>query len=71
MEIALRGDISFPLLGERCYSTLWGGIGYFIIWVEYLGVEKISRASWVGARLFLFLCRKEISDEISLLGLSR
>lgn len=40
MEIALRGDISFPLLGGRCYSTLWGGIGYFIIWGEKFGCGK-------------------------------
>lgn len=66
MEIALRGDISSPLLGERCYSTLWGGIGYF----EYY-LKKLVVLPWVEARLFLFLCRKEISDEISLLGLSR
>ena len=67
MKIALRGDIPFPFLGRRCYSTLWGGIGYFIIWVW----KKLVVLPWVGARLFLFLCRKEISDEISLLGLSR
>ena len=66
MEIALRGDISFPLLGGRCYSTLWGGIGYFIwVWKKLVVLPDGSTT------VSFFLCRKEISDEISLLGLSR
>lgn len=62
-------SVSFPTKG---YSTLWGGIGYFIILGWNIWVwKKLVVLPWVGARLFLFLCRKEISDEISLLGLSR
>lgn len=49
--------VAFP---TKDYSTLWGGIGYFIIWVWNIWVwniwvwKKLVVLPWVGARLFLF-----------------
>ena len=55
--------VAFPTKG---YSTLWGGIGYF----EYYLKNQSCFHGWEHD-CFFFLCRKEISDEISLLELSR
>lgn len=51
--------VAFPTKG---YSTLWGGIGYFIIWGGILGVEKISRASMGGSTTVSFFCVEKKSQ---------
>ena len=68
----LLGEIlPFLSLGEGAIARFGVGLDILLfgwnIWVW----KKLVVLPWVGARLFLFLCRKEISDEISLLGLSR
>lgn len=55
--------VSFPTKG---YGTLWGGIGYFEYYLKKLVVLPDGSTT-----VSFFLCRNEISDEISLLELSR
>lgn len=55
--------VAFPTKG---YSTLWGGIGDFEYYLKKLVVLPDGSTT-----VSFFLCRKEISDEISLLGLIR